>query len=81
MPVVAWLIYAGMRGGKPGRMPGADALYSARREWRRHNAPGSVMKGRTMTKGTQYTILVGLLIFVIFGAFFGIAIWAGAMSR
>lgn len=34
-----------------------------------------------MTKGTQYTILVGLLIFVIFGAFFGIAIWAGAMSR
>jgi hypothetical protein len=34
-----------------------------------------------MTKGTQYTILVGLLIFVIFGAFFAIAIWAGAMSR
>ena len=34
-----------------------------------------------MTKGTQYAILVGLIILVVFGAFIGIAVFAGAMSQ
>jgi hypothetical protein len=34
-----------------------------------------------MTKGTQYVILVGLIILVVFGAFIAIAVMAGGMSQ
>lgn len=34
-----------------------------------------------MTKGTLYTILTRLLILIVFGAFIGIAVWAGELSQ
>lgn len=34
-----------------------------------------------MTRGTQYVILVLLFVLIVFGAFIGIAVYAGALSR
>jgi hypothetical protein len=34
-----------------------------------------------MSRGSQYVILVGVLIVVVFAAFIGIALMAGEMSR
>jgi hypothetical protein len=34
-----------------------------------------------MTRGTQYVILVGVIVLVVFGTFIGIAVYAGVLSR
>ena len=36
---------------------------------------------RPMTKGMQYTIIVGLCVVLFFAAIIGVAVWAGEMAR